>query len=166
MRGERGQASVEWIGALLATALALGALARLADRVEATSLATTVLATTTCAARGDCEREGAVRDRRSPGRVPSRAVTAPPLVPLVPAPAAPRGSIGGMRVSETARRRVGVLWRRAWLACFGYERVRYGLLHPESRPRQTVPVSGTLQMVNDCLSPFDFARDWELLRPR
>jgi hypothetical protein len=50
--------------------------------------------------------------------------------------------------------------------CFGYERARHGVLHPESRPRQTVPLSDALQMVNDCVSPVDFARDWELLTGR
>jgi hypothetical protein len=68
--------------------------------------------------------------------------------------------------SGRARRAAGVLWRRAWLLCFGYERARFGLLHPESGPRQTVPLSGVAQMVNDCASPVDLTRDWEHLRPR
>jgi hypothetical protein len=56
------------------------------------------------------------------------------------------------------------LWRRAWVACFAYERVRYGLLHPESH-RQVVPLRDVVRMTNDCLSPFDLSRDWEHLRP-
>ena len=164
MPGERGQASIEWIGAVLVVALALSALARVANRVEAASLAAGALQATTCAARGGCADE-----RNREGRMTSHGVSAPPLLPVVPREGRERvrrpprsGSPRGPRL----RRSAGGLWRRAWLLCFGYERVRYGLLHPETRPRQTVPLRGTLQMVNDCVSPFDFARDWELLRPR
>ena len=162
MRSERGQASIEWIGAVLLVALSLGTLARVAGRVEAAGLAAGVLQATTCAARGGCS-DG--RDREE--RATSRAVSAPPLLPLAPTERGdrPRPRRGGA-VLGRARRASGTLWRRAWLICFGYERVRYGLLRPETRPRQTVPLAGALQMVNDCASPVDFARDWELLRPR
>ena len=168
MRGDCGQASIEWIGAALLLALALGALGRFAGRMDAEPVASALLSSTTCATRGSCE---AAR-RQTPSATPRhRSVTVPPLVPVpvaerrAPAPRsrpAPstraRGGLGS--------RSVGVLWRRAWMLCFAYERARYGLLNPETGPRQTVPVSGALQMVNDCASPVDFARDWEYLRPR
>jgi hypothetical protein len=176
MRCERGQASVEWVGALLAAALALAALARVADRVEAASMATTLLRSTICAVGGGCRGEHRQHGLQRRPAATHHAVTAPPLVPFVPISAdpadgdgrrsiRPRRRLALPRVNDRARTRTGALWRRAWLICFGYERVRYGLLHPETRPRQTVPISGALQMANDCLSPIDFARDWELLRP-
>ena len=167
MRDERGQASIEWIGAVLMLALALSGLARLAARVDPAGLPAELLRTTRCAARDGCE-DGS--KPRGPDR--GRAVVAPPLLPLAPgARSEPAHGARGRRshlryLAGRARRPVGTLWRRAWLICFGYERVRYGLLHPESGPRQTVPISGALQMVNDCASPIDFSRDWELLRPR
>ncbi len=169
MRGERGQASIEWVGALLLVAVALAGLVRLGSRVEAADLATSPLGTTICAARGGCAEQ---RPSPPPGARGHRAVIAPPLLPVQPGerrPARPPpllrdlGSPVGVR---RARRATGTFWRRAWVVCFGYERIRYGLLHPETIRRQNVPLSGALQMVNDCASPIDFARDWELLRPR
>jgi hypothetical protein len=119
-----------------------------------------------CAAKGDCgERERA----REAGKEPARLVTLPPLVPVPPSaaePAKPRPGGAGRDWRRAARRTGGLLWRRAWFLCFGYERARYGLLHPETAPRQTVPLRDVLQMTNDCASPVDFARDWEHLRPR
>ena len=165
MRGERGQASIEWIGAVLMVALALAALGRLTGRMEAPALGAALLKGTTCTLRGGCDA------RRTSGTpTPGRLVVAPPLVPLAGNPPWERRSRSpgrrsrGRALIRRARRPAGAFWRRAWLICFGYERVRYGLLHPETRPRQSVPISGALQMVNDCASPIDFARDWELLR--
>ena len=175
MRGERGQASIEWIGAVLILALALAGLTRLAARVEAADLGAGVLHATICAARGGCDER-----RMAPTRTPRHgAFVAPPLLPLTgdPRDDRTRGRADRERLrrnrssrvralTRRARRSVGAFSRRAWLLCFGYERVRYGLLHPETRTRQTVSISGALQMVNDCASPVDFARDWELLGPR
>ena len=175
MRAERGQASIEWIGTVLMLTLALAGLTRLAAGVEAADLGAGVLRTTICAAGGGCDepRSSATGTHRR------RSVIAPPLLPLGrdPRPDRPRSRAGrprgqpdrsrrGGAPTRRARRSLGVVWRRAWLICFGYERARYGVLHPETGPRQTVPLSGALQMVNDCASPVDFARDWELLRPR
>jgi hypothetical protein len=186
MRGERGQASIEWIGGVLLVALLLGTLARtIPGRVEAHELAATVLDTTVCASRGgchdcasrgrcrDCASRGGCRDRagaQAGAERPSRAVTAPPLLPLHrgerPTPRPRPRLVTPPRLLGPARRATRVFWRQAWVLCFTYERARYGLLHPETGPRQTVPVSGALQMVNDCASPIDFSRDWEHLRPR
>jgi hypothetical protein len=64
-----------------------------------------------------------------------------------------------------ARRGAGTLWRRSWLLCLGYERVRWSILHPEIRfPHQTIPLSEGLRIANDCLSPVDLVRDRDLLR--
>ena len=169
MREERGQASIEWIGAVLLVALVLTGLARLASRLEAADLATSPFRTTICAARGGCAEQRVAAPVRARDR---RQVIAPPLLPVHPQerrPARTPRLLPHLRSRATvrrARRAAGTFWRRSWLVCFGYERARYGLLHPETRPRQTVPISGALQMVNDCASPIDFARDWELLRPR
>jgi hypothetical protein len=169
MRGERGQASIEWIGAVLMVALALTGVVRLASRVEATDLAASPLRSTICAARDGC---GEQRGSHVPDPHGHRTVIAPPLLPVNPverkSPRPPRLLPDPRSDADVRRARggLGAFWRRAWLVCFGYERVRYGLLHPETRPRQTVPLEGTLQMVNDCASPIDFSRDWELLRPR
>jgi hypothetical protein len=115
-------------------------------------------------------------------RAPDPLITAPPLVPLapgergapsprpraLPAPGAlpaPRGLpaplVRGRALFGRAGRGVGVLWRRSWLLCLGYERVRYSVLHPEIRfPHQTIPVSEDLRIANDCLSPVDLVRDF------
>ena len=168
MRSDGGQASVEWVGALLLIAIALGALARLSDRVDALGVATAGLRATTCALAG-CESGVAraapatgIDGARSPA-LDARAVTPPPLVPSRTG-FLPRRLRLRNPIPPRMRSRVGAFWRRAWVACFAYERVRYGLLHPESH-RQVVPLRDVVQMTNDCLSPFDLSRDWEDLRP-
>jgi hypothetical protein len=51
--------------------------------------------------------------------------------------------------------------------CLGYERVRYDLLHPESgAPHVGIPLSESLRMANDCVSPVDLVRDYDLVRGR
>jgi hypothetical protein len=190
VRSEGGQASVEWVGALLLIAIALGALARLSDRVDAPGLATAGLRATKCAVAGCEGRQARVASTAgidgSHSPVPaSRAVTLPPLLPPPPpgrgTSGAPGNGTSGAPGSGAAapRRpsirftnpipprmgaRFGTFWRRAWVACFAYERVRYGLLHPENH-RQVVPLRDVARMTNDCLSPFDLSRDWEHLRP-
>jgi hypothetical protein len=170
LRSEGGQASVEWVGAVLAVAIALGALARLSDRVDASGVAAAGLRATGCVLAG-CERgEARGHARRGPATAGARAVTLPPLLP----PPSAGGGAAGARsrpslrltnpVPPRVRARFGAFWRRAWVACFAYERARWGLLHPESY-RQAVPLRDVVQMANDCLSPFDLSRDWEHLRP-
>ena len=49
--------------------------------------------------------------------------------------------------------------------CLGYERIRYDLLHPESgAPHQQIPLSEIVRMANDCVSPVDLVRDYDLIR--
>ena len=120
---------------------------------------------------------------------PSLLVTAPPLVPLAPrtrgvtrpgggglapprppaarSPRAPRTRpwLRPLRfpapLVRRARRGAGVLWRRSWLICLGYERVRYSVLHPEIRfPNAAIPASEGIRIANDCLSPVDLIRDF------
>jgi hypothetical protein len=167
MRGDSGQASVEWIGLVLLLALGLAALVRFAPRADAEALGPELLHAIGCAARGGC-------DAPRGGGAPRRMVSAPPLVPIAPrerrAPAAgwrglPGRLLRGGAPARRAGRGAGVLWRRAWVLCLGYERVRYGVLHPEVRyPQMPVPLSEDLRMVNDCLSPVDLVRDWDLIR--
>jgi hypothetical protein len=174
MHSERGQASVEWIALLLLVALGVAALARFAPRAAASHLGAELLKGVTCAARGGCEAE-----RGGPvSRGASRLVTVPPLVPVTRRPG-PRGpgarrplARGGRRrlrlrppdlapVARRARRGAGTLWRRSWMLCLCYERVRYSVLHPEMRfPHQTIPISEDLRIANDCLSPVDLVRDF------
>jgi hypothetical protein len=137
----------------------------------------------TCAARGGCDAE------RGAGGAPRRLLTVPPLVPVTPRQgglARPRSrGLTGARppaagsspapsgrpwlrpprsagpLVRRAGRGVGTLWRRSWMLCLGYERVRYSVLHPEIRfPHQTISVSEDLRIANDCLSPVDLVRDF------
>jgi len=150
MRGERGQASVEWIGLLLLVALALTALTRFAPHADGPSMASAVLEPVTT--------------RSKPANVP--------FLPPGPRTAAPRPARRPPRLPRVPRelpvrvRRAAVrAWQRAWLACLVYERVRYDLLHPESRiPGHRIPSGEVLRMLNDCMSPVDLVRDWPLLR--
>ena len=171
MRGERGQATVEWIGTVLLVALALAALSQFAPKADGRELGRSVAHAVTGPAARPATRAALPAPlpsgRASP--VSPRAVTVPPLVPP------PRESTGGRRlrlprartVMRRARAGVGPAWRRAWIACLVYERFRYAFLHPESRfPGHTIPPSEVLRMVNDCISPLDLVRDWELVDGR
>jgi hypothetical protein len=61
----------------------------------------------------------------------------------------------------------GRAWRTAWFACLVYERVRWAILHPESRSHEyEFPPSEALRILNDCISPLDLVRDWPLLTTR
>jgi hypothetical protein len=176
MRGERGQASVEWIGLLLLVALALTAFTRLAPHPDGRDLAAAVLEPVSCTAADGC-----AGPRRPGDRLPARDAAAPATaqtgIPfLLPAPR----TVEPGRLRRLVRRpevpkdlpvrlrRAAVrAWQRAWFACLVYERVRYDLLHPESRiPGHRIPSEEILRMLNDCMSPFDLMRDWPLLRGR
>jgi hypothetical protein len=184
MRGERGQASVEWIGLLLLVALALAALTHFAPRADGHDMASALLKPIKCATRGvACGPAGSDRG----GRPPRGAAPAPRRSPTIPVERAtvpfllpePRGFAppelrdlrrligrpGGSReLARHARRGFVRAWQRAWLACLFYERIRYNLLHPESRiPGHRIPASEILRMLNDCISPVDLVRDWPLL---
>ena len=173
MSGERGQASVEWIGLVLLLALALAALVRFAPSADAEALGPELLHAIGCAARGGCEAPPGGHARTG-GGAPRGMVSAPPLVPVAPRdrpspaarrPALPGRLLRGGALGRRAGRSAGVLWRRAWMLCLAYERVRYGFLNPEVRfPHASIPYSEQLRIANDCLSPVDLVRDWDLIR--
>ena len=176
MRNDSGQASVEWLGLVLVLALALAALVRFAPSAEAEALGPELLHAIGCAARGGCEAPATgaqPEDAARPGRrAPGGMVSTPPLVPVAPrdrpAPSSrslPGRLLRGGALARRAGRSAGVLWRRSWMLCLGYERVRYGFLNPEIRfPNASIPYSEQLRIANDCLSPVDLVRDWDLIR--
>jgi hypothetical protein len=193
MASERGQAAVEWIGILLVVAIVLAAVARLAEREDHRGLPIALAHSIMCAARDGCRHAHVVgirSEKRAEFQPPrSEAFIAPPLVPnpslTRPRPAS-RGP-GGRSLLEWARGRVGRdllrpfrpllgrqlpegagrAWRSAWFACLVYERVRWAILHPESRSHEyEFPPSEALRILNDCISPVDLVRDWPLLTTR
>ena len=90
MAGERGQATVEWIGIVLLVALALAALGRFAPRAHGEELGMTIAHSVTCAARDGCGRghltsepgtASGTRTAASGSRLVQRGFTPPPLLP-------------------------------------------------------------------------------------
>src|SRR2546428_11213514 len=55
MAGQRGQASVEWVGLVLCVALALGGLVAFVPLVDGRSLGGALAHALVCAVRGDCQ---------------------------------------------------------------------------------------------------------------
>ena len=192
MGSQRGQASVEWIAILLAVAIALAAVARFAGREEHRGLPIALAHSVTCAARDGCRHAQVVgirSEKRTDSQPPrSEAFSAPPLVPGLDAPRPqPSRGASGRSLPQWARRQVGRellgplrptlrgrlragagrAWRSAWFACLVYERVRWAILHPESRSHEyEFPPSEALRILNDCISPLDLVRDWPLLTTR
>jgi hypothetical protein len=80
MRGESGQASVEWIGFVLLLALGMATLVRFAPRADAEALGAELLHAIRCAARGGCEAPQHGRAAADPGPAGGtrRMVSAPP----------------------------------------------------------------------------------------
>ena len=72
----------------------------------------------------------------------------------------------GRAALPRAGRAAGAVWRKAWFACLVYERIRYGLRHPESRlPGYTFPYGVAARIVTRCVSPVDLLRDLPALDP-
>ncbi|MEA2362728.1 MAG: hypothetical protein QOD71_1873 [Thermoleophilaceae bacterium] len=165
--GQRGQATIEWIGLVLGVALVLATVAaggREATNGEsAAGLGDAVAERITCAARdacgagssvrGDAPRRGALRAPRAPrGGARGGSLRAPGGVrPSAPREAPPVAMSDG----SPALRGVGGVAKRAWIVCLGYRRWRYDVEHPRT-PRQAVPVRDTLKIVNECVNPFSF----------
>lgn len=168
MRGERGQATVEWIGIVLLVALALAALSQFVPRADGRDLGRSVAHAVT----GPVVRHGTrVSAPALPGDHPLPVAPgehAFPVPPLIPRAADLRIRLPRARtLMRRVHARAGPAWRRAWIACLVYERFRYAFLHPESRfPGHTIPPAEVLRMVNDCISPLDLVRDWELVDGR
>jgi hypothetical protein len=148
---QSGQATVEWVGLLLAVGLALGALAggvRGAVRGDsgegARELGEAVAERITCAARDRC----GAGERGAPPTPPATRPQAPAKRPQAPSrerAAAPFPRVGP--VSSVAE--------RAWIVCFGYRSLRDDLEHPRT-PREARPLDRTLDIANDCLNPWEF----------
>jgi hypothetical protein len=154
MGGQRGQASVEWVGLVLVAALALGALAALRERAGDRSLGEAVARRFTCAARGACAAA-------------APAVPAAPVVPAAPGLAGrpgPRargrartGRPRPARAVDALRRlrAVGALAKRVWIVCLGYRRAMYELDHPRA-PTEPMPLEEALEIADACLNPAAF----------
>jgi hypothetical protein len=164
--GEQGgQATIEWVGLVLAVGLALGAVALgargavggPAGREQAgPELGRALAERIACAARDLCAA-GAVAPGADGGRLPAPGV--PPAarraLPQLPRLANRRPRRGlGARLERLGR--AGKAVEGAWLACLGYGAMRYDLEHPRT-PREMRPLDATLDIVGDCLNP------WELL---
>jgi hypothetical protein len=143
MLSERGQATVEWTGLVLLVAVALGALATLAPRVDGRSLGGAVAHAITCSARGGCAAErGAPRRQERAERADLR-----PARPRVAAPR-PTAAVQALRGAREVA-------KRAWIVCLGYRRFRYERDHPRG-PMEGMPVDEALDIANECLNPFGF----------
>ena len=152
---QRGQATVEWVGLLLALAVAFGALlagGRGAAKGEsADGLGEAVAERITCAVRGSCGAGGATAGPRlhaAPG--PPRALGRPralavPIGRGVPPRLAASVQAGG----------AGHALKGTWLLCLGYHRLRYDYEHPLT-PRQAMPLGDVIDMVNQCMDPLSF----------
>jgi hypothetical protein len=147
MRGEGGQASVEWTGLVLLVGLALAALgaasglrpgdAPAGDR----GLGQAVAERFTCAARAACG-----------GAPVRRARPAPPAAGAVARRVTRARAIDALR----RLRSVGAkLVRRAWIVCIGYRRFRYELEHPLA-PNEAMPLDEAIEIANSCLNPYAF----------
>jgi hypothetical protein len=174
MRGgsDSGQATVEWVGLLLAVGLALGALAGGVRGAtggdggdEARGLGEAVAKRITCAARDLCEARGGGAERlgspapRGAPPAPRRAPPHPPRAappraapPRSAPPTPPRSEAGAL---PTLGRVGSGVAEHAWLVCFGYRSLKDDLEHPRT-PREARPLKRTLEIVNECLNPWEF----------
>ncbi|HEV2875037.1 MAG TPA: hypothetical protein VGW14_07800 [Thermoleophilaceae bacterium] len=164
MRGEGGQAAVEWIALVLAATLALGAAAAFSGRETDRGLGETVAKRIARAASGvgaAPAAEGSPAGRSPAGRSPAgttpapRAAPSPPRAAPSPPRAAPPGPVPGAVDAFRALRGVGDVAKRAWIVCLGYRRWKYELEHP-SAPNEALPVDDALAIVNTCLNPHDY----------
>jgi hypothetical protein len=145
MRGEGGQATVEWVALALLASLVLGAAASLAGREDDRKLGEAV-AKRIASAPDVLERGGAGR--------PARTSRAPALIrkgALAPPPASTPGAVQAFR---SLRGLEGVA-RHTWIVCLGYKRWRYEMENP-MLPAEAIPVREALDIVNSCLNPYDY----------
>jgi hypothetical protein len=144
MRGERGQATVEWVALVLVVSLVLVA-AGLGVRGSArgAALGGALSERIVCGARsvGGSASRCASRARTSARRSASSASAAPPLARTADAFQRLRG------FSQVAK--------RVWVVCLGYKRWRYELEHPRTL-RDPMPVDEALRIANACFNPLDF----------
>ena len=144
--GQRGQATVEWIGLVLGVALVLGALlggVRGAGG-EDTELGEAVAKRITCAARDLCASGSDGLAPRAGSGARRRAVRR--------RPAHPRS-----KAADAFQRLRGVsgVARYAWIACLGYRGWRYEVTHPRTL-RESMSIEEALDIANTCLNPLAF----------
>jgi len=154
VQGEGGQATVEWVGLVLAAALVLGAAAALAGRETDRGLGEEVAGRITRAAGAPAAGApgDVVRKRPISGRFRTTWTdTAPRVRAAPPAPASGPRAVDAFR----SVRGVADVARHAWIVCLGYRRWQYELEHP-SAPTEALPVDVALGIVNDCFNPHDY----------
>jgi hypothetical protein len=125
-------------------------------RGEARGLGAALAQRIECAARDLCGVEA--RGARAGGRAaPDLRFPPPPRRPrgarafeVFERPPARLGAEGIPRLRHLARAAEG-----AWLVCLGYRNLRYELDHPRS-PKEAMPIRDALEIVNDCLNPWEF----------
>jgi hypothetical protein len=140
MRGEGGQAALEWVALVLVAALVLGAAAAFSSPAADSDLGDLV----------------ARRIAQTPGE-PSRVAAGSAGAPEASAPATRASAPPERRTVDAFRRLRGVaaVAKRAWIVCLGYRRWRYELAHP-SAPTEPLPLGEAVSIANDCLNPHDY----------
>jgi hypothetical protein len=157
--GQRGQATVEWIGLVLGLALAFGGalgVARGADfGGEAHGLGEALASRVTCAARGSCHVTQPAFSRVHAPPPALDAFGGRGIRPSAPWERAPRGLRGLDGAGAGVLRGLGRVSRRAWIFCLGYRRLRYDLDNPRT-PLEGFPPGELLDELNTCLNPWTF----------
>jgi hypothetical protein len=152
VHGEGGQATVEWVGLVLAAALVLAGAGALAGREADRGLGEEVAERITGAAPPPSIRTAPPAAVAAP--LPSGA--APPGAAPPPTRVAPRPASGPRAVDAfRSVRGVADVARHAWIVCLGYERWRHELEHPTA-PNEALPVDVALSIVNTCFNPHDY----------
>jgi hypothetical protein len=150
MPGERGQATVEWVGLVLVAACLLvgfGLGVRGSARgqgLRGEGLGEDVAARILCGAR-TASGEGAGGGARCP-RARARGGSPPPAA----APPLTRRADGFQRL-----RGVSQVAKRVWVVCLGYKRLRYERDHPRTSG-EPMPLDEALGIANDCFNPLGF----------
>ncbi len=175
MEAERGQATVEWVGLLLAVSLGMAALVAGArgaagrDSEQARrALGGAVVGRLVCAAWDGCGAGGGGGGASPGGAAAPDAPRSgapggtqrPPALPFVPpGMPGPRGPVPGR---DAPRAPTAALGRgatgavdHAWLVCLGYRRFRYDAEHPRP-PTAPLPLDAALEIANDCFNPWAF----------
>jgi hypothetical protein len=161
MRGESGQATIEWVGLVLVAALVLGALALVRTPSQDRGLGTVLAKRITCAAGSSCAMAATAPPARLPAGAP--APVPAPALPPAPAPGAarPRGHPVPRAKAADAFRRLrgaGKLTNRIWITCLGYRRYVYERDHL-LEPYGTMPLDEALEIADTCLNPLNFLGD-------
>jgi hypothetical protein len=151
MRGEQGQATVEWVGLVLLAACALVAAGLgLREAAGGEGLGREVAARIVCGAR-TVSAEGASGGARCLAARARRASPRRGAWPRAPAaaPLPPRAD-GVQRL-----RGVSGVAKRVWVVCLGYNRLRYERDHPRTSG-EPMPLDEALQIANECFNPLGF----------